>query len=65
MRKHDTTKGFYMNSFFAINLKSTFGGWVVYRNGDVFASSFPTEKEAKQYAKGFCELNGIRFVWAR
>ena len=54
-----------MNSFFAQNLKSLYGGWVLYRNGQLFARTFTTERQAKSYAKQFCELNSIRFVWAK
>ena len=54
-----------MDSFFAINLKSLYGGWVLYRNGQLFARSFESQKQAKAYAKQFCELNGLRFVWAK
>jgi hypothetical protein len=42
------------------HLKATYGGWVLYRNGEFFASSFPTKAEAIKWAKVFCELNGLR-----
>lgn len=52
-------------TFFAINLKATYGGWVLYRNGDLFARSFETQKQAREYAKDFCDRNGYRFAWTR
>ena len=54
-----------MDAFSTLNLKSLYGGWVLYRNGQLFAHHFATNTEAKAYAKRFCELNQIRFTWAK
>lgn len=61
-REHET-KGKTMKTFFALNMKSLYGGWTIYQNGEFFAASFPTKAEAKKWAKGFCDLNGYQFVW--
>jgi hypothetical protein len=53
------------NSFFALNLKATYGSWTLYRNGEYFARGFTDEKDAKAFAKEFCELNGYTFTWAK
>lgn len=50
--------------FRTANLKSLYGGWVLYRNGEMFAWHFASKGEAKKYAENFCKLNGYQFVWS-
>ena len=47
-----------------MNLKATYGGWTLYKDGEFFASSWPTKAAALKWAKQFCELNGLRMVIA-
>lgn len=48
-------------TFYTVNLKTMYGGWVLYRDGEFFAAPFPSKKEAIAYAKTFCEANGYQF----
>lgn len=46
-------------TFKAVNLVATYGGWVLYRDGELFASPFETKKQAKEYAVKFCNINNL------
>ncbi len=51
--------------FNVVNLKATYGGWVLYRDGEFFASSFESKQDAKKFAVQFCELNNLRIGWTK
>jgi hypothetical protein len=52
-------------TFFTVNLQATYGGWVLYKDGELFARSWPSKRDAIRFAKDFCERNGYRFCEAK